>query len=151
MAQQPKDQKDPKDTPATPPADPGAGDGPTDGQGGTPPDAGSTPTSSDAGEGQTVKDPSAANQHAMAQKQMAEGGRPLDSDAIVVRAGEKPAFPTKDESAGTRSFVIEQDVIAEVAIEGAKRPSHILLFHKGQVVTEAELKAKAAAYGAVDR
>jgi hypothetical protein len=96
-----------------------------------------------ANEKDTPKDGSAALQQEQIEAAKT-GGPPREEDATVVKeSGEIPtsAGPPVDEL-----VTVDKDVVAEFTPKNAKRPSHILLFHAGQVVRRSELERRTAQF-----
>lgn len=102
-------------------------------------------TTGEIGKTKDAVDKSAAMQQAMTQVQKETGGRPRAVDGgeepVVIRAGQDHAEVPTEVFGNTEQLVtVGADVWAEVWPEGTKRPSHVLLFHKGQKVPSSQLK-----------
>lgn len=90
-----------------------------------------------------AKDGSAALQQQVVEEAKT-GGPPREQDATVVR--ESGDIPTSAGPAVDELVTVDKDVVAEFTPKNAKRPSHILLFHKGQVVARSELERRTAQF-----
>ena len=85
---------------------------------------------------------------------MPSGGAPkphnqLTGHVTVIKPGQTDLAHSEGEVVDV-IVEVQEDVIAEVSIRDAIRPSHVLLFPKGTRVTKAELDRKIAMYGSAD-
>lgn len=91
-----------------------------------------------------MADEKAKDGSAELQKQQIEdakaGGPPREEDATVV--DDAKSIPTSAGPAVDELVTVDKDVVASFVPKNAKRPSHILLFHEGQVVRRSELERK---------
>lgn len=101
-----------------------------------------------ANEKAEIKEPK--DQSAALQREQVEaaktGGPPSEDQGIVVNDGKTDSIKTSAGPAVDEIVVLDKDVYAEFTPKNAKRPSHILLFHKGQEVRKSELEKRTAMF-----
>lgn len=96
-----------------------------------------------------AKDQSVDLQNEQVKETKESGGRPRETantedTPIVLKLDEGGDVPAEATGGGVEYVTVQADVWGEFVPGNAQRPSHVLLFHKGQVVSKAALEAATA-------